>query len=94
MGAAISALAANQQGKFWEYHSNLFENYNQLNEEKFDEIAQLVGLNMDQFEEDKKNPALAALVQRDLQDPILFSLLPAVFVVRREVSLHLLLGRG
>jgi len=70
MNASVAALAAHQQGKFWEYHKKLFENYNKLNDEKFDEIAQSVGLDMEQFKEDMKNPALTAMVQRDLKDGV------------------------
>lgn len=68
MNAALAALAANQQGKYWEFHTELFKNYNQLSDAKIDEIAQAVGLNMEQFKKDMQSPALAALVQRDLQD--------------------------
>ena len=68
MNASIAGLAANQQGKFWEYHSELFKNYSKLSDAKFDEIAQSLELNMEQFKTDMKNPALAAMVQRDLKD--------------------------
>ena len=68
MNASIAALAANQQGKFWEYHSELFKNYSKLSDAKFEEIAQSLELNMEQFKKDMKNPALAAMVQRDLKD--------------------------
>ena len=68
--AAIASLAANQQGKFWEYHAELFKNYNNLNDAKFEEFAQSLGLNMEQFKQDMKNPALAAMVQRDLKDGV------------------------
>jgi protein-disulfide isomerase len=70
MGAAVAVLAANQQGKFWEYHSELFKNYNNLSDEKFDEIAQALGLDKEQFDKDRQNPALAAMVQRDLKDGV------------------------
>jgi len=68
MNAAVGALAANQQGKFWEYHAELFKNYNKLNDEMFDEIAKSLELDMEQFKQDMQNPALAAMVQRDLKD--------------------------
>ena len=70
MGAAIASLAANKQGKFWEYSDDLFKNHAKLSEAEFDEIAKSLGLNMDQFKKDQKDPALAALVQRDLQDGV------------------------
>ena len=68
--AAIAAQAANQQGKFWEFHAELFNNYNKLSDEKIDEIAQSLGLDMAQFKQDLANPALAAMVQRDLKDGV------------------------
>ena len=69
MEAAVASLAAHQQGKFWEYHSELFKNYNKLNDTtKFDEIGQALGLDMEQFMQDRQNPALTAMVQRDLKD--------------------------
>ena len=70
MNASVAALAANQQGKFWEYHSEIFKNYNQLNDAKFDEIAGSLGLDIEQFKKDMQSPALKAMVQRDLQDGI------------------------
>ncbi len=68
--ASIAALAANQQGKFWEFHSELFKNYNKLSDEKIDEIAQTLELDMAQFKQDRENPALTAMVQRDLKDGV------------------------
>jgi protein-disulfide isomerase len=70
MPAAIAALAANLQGKFWEMSTQLSKNYNQLSDEKINEIAQSIGLDMDQFKQDMGSPALAAMVQRDLQDGV------------------------
>ena len=94
MNAAIAALAANQQGKFWEFHSELFKNYNKLNDEKFNEIAQSLGLNMDQFTQDMKNPALAAMVQRDLQDGVKAGVrgTPSIFVNGRTLKQRSLAG--
>ena len=34
MPAATAALAAEKQGKFWEFHDLLFKDYNRLNEQK------------------------------------------------------------
>jgi protein-disulfide isomerase len=46
MKAAIAALAAGSEGKFWEFHDELFKNYNKLNDQKIREIA--LGLGFDQ----------------------------------------------
>ncbi len=70
MNAAVAAMAANRQGKFWEFHKELFKNYNRLNDEVIDEIAQSVGLDMEQFKKDMQDPALLTMVQRDLKDGV------------------------
>ena len=92
--AAIAALAANQQGKFWEYHAELFKNYSSLNDAKFTEIAQSLGLDMDQFKQDMGNPALAALVQRDLKDGVDAGVrgTPSIFVNGRVLKQRSLPG--
>jgi len=94
MGAAVASLAANQQGKFWEFHSGLFKNYNNLNDEKFDEIAQSVGLDMEQFKQDRQNPALSAMVQRDLKDGVEAGVrgTPSIFVNGRLLQQRSLAG--
>jgi len=66
--AAISALAAEKQGKFWSFHDELFNAYNQLSDQKINEIAGRVGLDMAAFEKDRSDPALKASIQRDISD--------------------------
>jgi protein-disulfide isomerase len=64
--AAVAALAADKQGKFWEFHHELYENYNRLNQEKIREIAKQVGLDTVRLEQDMKAPEIEAMVERDL----------------------------
>ena len=94
MNAAIASLAANQQGKFWEYHSELFKNYNKLSDAMFDEIATNLALDMGQFKQDMQNPALAGLVQRDLKDGVDVGVrgTPAIFVNGRQLKQRSLPG--
>jgi protein-disulfide isomerase len=66
--AAVAALAAEKQGKFWEFHDLLFKNYNRLNDQKIEEIAQAVGLNLEEYEKMKKDPAIETKVRQDLAD--------------------------
>lgn len=68
MKAAVAALAAGDQGKFWEFHDLLFKNYNKLNDQKIQEIAQTVGLNMEEYEKKKKDPATERKVSQDFSD--------------------------
>ena len=94
MNAAVAALAANQQGKFWEFHSELFKNYNRLSDQKFEEIAQSLELDMEQFKQDLQNPALAAMVQRDLKDGVEAGVrgTPSIFVNGRTLQQRSLPG--
>ena len=80
--AALAALAANKQGKFWELHDQLYENYNKLSEQKIREIAQQVGLDMEKFDKDVKDPELQAIVQRDFQEGAIAGVrgIPTIFV--------------
>jgi len=68
MPAAIAALAAEKQGKFWEFHDLLFKDYNRLNEQKLKEIAQQLNLDMEKFEKDQQDPQLRAMINRDLAE--------------------------
>ncbi|NIS70071.1 MAG: thioredoxin domain-containing protein [Proteobacteria bacterium] len=68
MPAAIAALAAERQGKFWEFHDLLFKDYNRLNEEKVKEIAQRLNLDMEKFEKDRKDPQIRAMINRDVSE--------------------------
>jgi len=63
--AAIAALAAWKQGKFWEMHHELFANQKDLSDAKVEEIAKRLGLKMEKFNQDLKDPTIAALIDRD-----------------------------
>ena len=55
--AAIAAMAANQQGKFWQMHEILFKNQQALAAADLEKYAQEIGLNMPKWKaalEDKK----------------------------------------
>jgi protein-disulfide isomerase len=66
--ASIAALAAHKQGKFWEFHTKLFENYRSLNEKKIEEIAIELNLDMEKFATDRKSPDITALIDRDISN--------------------------
>ena len=68
--AAMAALAAGRQGKFWEFHDELFKNYNRLNEQKVQEIVTQLGLDQTKFEEHRKNPVEAARIRQDYEEGI------------------------
>jgi protein-disulfide isomerase len=66
--AATAALAAGKQGKFWEYHDRLFQNYNRLNDQVVQEQAQQLGLDMQKFEKDMNDPQIMQVINQDYQD--------------------------
>ncbi len=50
--AAAATIAAQKQGKFWEYRWALAPHYQILNDSTFTAIAEKLGLNMEQFKKD------------------------------------------
>ena len=92
--AAIAALAAGKQGKFWEIHEKLFASQKELNDAKVDEIARGLGLDMEQFGRDLKDPAIAALIDRDMNNGRQASVqgTPTIFVNGKQLNQRSLLG--
>jgi protein-disulfide isomerase len=92
--AAVAALAAGEQGKFWEYHDRLFEKYKELNEETFLQIGREAGLDMEAFQASRLKPELKALVDRDVQEGRLAGVggTPAIFVNGRRLTKRSLQG--
>ncbi len=66
--AAAAALAANRQGKFWEFHHKLFAMQNSLSDETIRKIAQDLNLNMEQFSKDMNDPILQGTIIRDMNE--------------------------
>ena len=85
--AAAAALAAEPQGKFWEFHDTLFKNYNLLNEQKIQEIVGLVGLDETKFKEEQKNPAITNRIRQDYEEGIRVGVrgTPAIFINGRKL---------
>ena len=50
--AHMASVAAQKQGKFWEFHDKLFASQKELKVEKFREHAQAIGLDLERFEKD------------------------------------------
>jgi protein-disulfide isomerase len=66
--AVPAALAAQDQEQFWPFHGRLFQNYNQLNAQKVEEIRQELNLDAERFKAKMKDPALQGLARRDLEE--------------------------
>ena len=66
--ASAVALAADRQGKFWEFHTKIFENLKGINEAKVQEIAKEIGLDTEKLNTDAKDPAIQYLITRDVNN--------------------------
>ena len=64
----MAALAANKQGKFWAFHHKLFQHHKKIDDAKIQDIAIALGLDLKKFKKDMASPAIAALINRDLEN--------------------------
>lgn len=87
MPAALGAMAAHQQGKFWAYHDLLFER-KKFEDPDLEAMAQDLGLDMDKWRADYASPALETFVRK--QDTACVKVgasgTPAFFVNGRSLS--------
>jgi len=92
--AAKAALAANAQGKYWDFHDHLYKNYRDLNDLKIQEIAKKLHLDLERLNKDMKDPALQRLIIRDVKNgrEIGVSGVPAVFVNGKRLKNRTLQG--
>jgi protein-disulfide isomerase len=67
MPAALAAWAAYQQGKFWEYHDQLFARQADLNEATLVAIAQQLDLNRPRFDRDRGSTTAMQAIADDLK---------------------------
>lgn len=66
--AAIAARCAGQQGKFWEAHGKLFDNYASLNNDLYVAMGKELGLDAAKYEACRADPTTAAAVMNDQMD--------------------------
>jgi protein-disulfide isomerase len=85
--AAVAALAAERQGKFWEFYDLLFANYKGLNQEKVEELAGSLGMDVGQLKKDMRDSRLLAKIQLDMSEGAVAGVRtpPTVFVNGRMV---------
>ncbi len=65
--AALAAIAAQKQGKFWQMHDALFS-AGPLSRKSIDEAAKSIGLNMEQFKKDMADPTTKQRLYKDMMD--------------------------
>lgn len=91
--AALAALAAGEQGKFWEYHDKLFAE-KKIEKRDFDRIATELGLDLKRFKKDMKSPKLQRQLRADMAEARDngVSGTPTVFVNGRKLKQRSLQG--
>lgn len=65
---ANAAKCAQEQGKFWEYHQKLFENYNALTDTDLKKYAADLSLNLSQFTQCLDSKKYENIIQNDLKN--------------------------
>ena len=80
--AALAANAADKQGKLWEFHDLLYQNYNRLNPQKMQQIAEQLELDLVKYQKDLEDKKSKELIKRDQSEGyrIGVSGTPAVYV--------------
>ncbi|WP_417915430.1 DsbA family protein [Candidatus Electronema sp. JM] len=88
--AAKAAIAAQEQGKFWEMHDALFAAANNggLSTEAIEKAATAIGLNMEKFKADLNSPATQEKLSKDMSAARLAEVngTPTLFVNGRRVN--------
>ena len=92
--AALAAHAAGKQSKFWEYHDLLFKNYNRLNTQKIQQIAEQLNLDMEQFEKDIRSPKALEQIKMDQSEGVRIGVsgTPTVFINGKRLRNRSLAG--
>jgi protein-disulfide isomerase len=85
--AALAALAAHSQGKFWELHDKLFQNFSAINEENIKKWAKEIGLSMADFEKTMQSGKYEGVLQKDIADGAAAKVVgtPSIFVNGKRI---------
>ncbi len=86
--AALAAMAAGEQGKYWEMHDKLFANQQNLDAATFESHAKAIGLNVEKWKTDMNAPKFNDIINRDqaLAGQLGASGTPCFFINGRKLS--------
>ena len=89
--AAIAAEAASVQNKFWRMHDVLYDNQEDLSDERLVEYAASLGLDMDRFFSDLTHQTYLKRIESDLQSGLKSGVdgTPALFVNGERYEGHM-----
>jgi protein-disulfide isomerase len=67
---AHAAEAAARQGAFWEFHDALYADQGRLDDPHLWARCEALGLDLDRFQADRRDPAIAEKVRNDVRDAL------------------------
>jgi protein-disulfide isomerase len=84
--AAAAAIAAQRQGKFWQFHDRIFVDQTRLSDDDLEAHARALGLDMARFAKDRAEPAVQAQIRYEgaLADALDAQNTPSLFVNGRK----------
>ena len=68
MPAAMAAMAANEQGKFWDMHDKIFANQQKMSRDQYLAYAKELKLDVAKFTKSMDDAALKAQIEADMAD--------------------------
>jgi protein-disulfide isomerase len=67
---ALAAEAAARQGAFWAFHDALYSDQGRIDDPHLWARCRALGLDVEAFERDRRDPAVAERVRRDVRDAL------------------------
>ncbi len=91
--AALAALAANKQGKFWNYHDRLFAE-KKITDQSLLTIAKELQLDLDKFNADRNSQELRSHMNNDMAEASKLGVTgtPTIFINGRKLKQRSLQG--
>jgi protein-disulfide isomerase len=82
VNASTASVAAQKQGRFWEYYFILFKNRDNLEMDSLKKYAQQIGLDMQKFEKDIKESIILETLRKDKTEGLNLGIIatPALFM--------------
>jgi protein-disulfide isomerase/uncharacterized membrane protein len=86
--AALAAMAADNQGKYWEYHNQLFQTDLQATDSTLKSIATILEMNLEAWEADRQSESSKLRLAEDinLANSMNISATPSVFLNGHKVN--------
>ena len=88
MEACKAAMAAEKQGKFWEYHDAIFKDGEKFSLKTLEKTAMQLSLDMDKFNRDRNDPRFVNYIRNDINEGKKnhVASVPAVFINGRRLQ--------